>query len=64
MAELKPCPFCGSEYVAYMVTNDGTFGEIGFVCCRACSAKGAFKLIRNDTDDANKQAIEAWNWRA
>ena len=62
MAELKPCPFCGSEFVAYIEEQHSVFGLIGAVHCRKCSARGAFTLLSKGKSET--EAIEDWNNRA
>jgi Lar family restriction alleviation protein len=61
MAELKPCPFCGSESVAYIEEEHRVFGLIGAVHCRRCSARGAFTLLSKGKSET--EAIEAWDRR-
>ena len=73
MAELKPCPFCGSTYIrvgdSYTIDLLSIqFKEpIAFVECMNCYAvAGLFKKhykYRPDYD-AKNEAIKAWNTRA
>ena len=53
MAELKPCPFCGSEIIEY----DGTyvFGAWYVRCCRCGVNLPPFHT--------KEEAIKAWNTR-
>ena len=50
MAELKPCPFCGSDRV--MITRPITWQA----WCANCKAIGPWKVEKQD-------AIAAWNRR-
>lgn len=55
-AELKPCPFCGSENVR-VAENRMDYLFIGYsVHCNRCGAETSY------TKDKDK-AIEAWNKR-
>ena len=61
--ELKPCPFCGGEAMAYEIPahKHGLVGfpdysGCGFVECQKCSAAIA--------ENSKKEAIAAWNRRA
>lgn len=51
MAELKPCPFCGSDKIR--LTNWGLYR----CWCVNCLAKAADEI-------SEKEAIKAWNRRA
>ena len=58
MAELKPCPFCGSE--ARLFVNGGVR-----VICRKCDA--STKVLTDEmqySTNAVESVIEAWNRRA
>lgn len=58
MAELKPCPFCGSEAVGVSETAYGNYANIFFLAhCNSCGCRT--KSFR----DGDK-AVEAWNRRA
>lgn len=55
MAELKPCPFCGSSNVEACFADE--YGDIFTVICCACGSCGAVKITE-------QEAIEAWNKRS
>ncbi len=57
MAEVKPCPFCGSEVEAMKVS----YGIAGVITCKNCKTK--FVLPWNEAE-TKKDLIEAWNKRA
>ena len=58
MAELKPCPFCGSEdVVAKLCHVEYPTRSSWYVCCKNCD-KGDLISYLNE-----KRAIEAWNTR-
>ena len=58
MAELKPCPFCGSKYVFVRITHyaDGLSNTQYEVYCSECSAIGGSRI-------AEHKAREDWNRR-
>lgn len=58
MADLKPCPFCGSNDVdiRWYMPRRGN-GVLSFVLCYDCESSGPEK----PTDE---KAVEAWNRRA
>ena len=59
MAELKPCPFCGSEDIAVWESHSrfSSWSSSHFAQCNSCCATSdAFKTM--------EEAIEAWNRRA
>lgn len=74
--ELKPCPFCGGNRIAYsMKTATSNYERIyrTAMYCEDCNAYGGRVIVhpthsdRYDIErfDANKQAaIDAWNRRA
>ena len=80
MADLKPCPFCGSydtHYSQKRVQCDyGTNARYhAAVYCRKCNAYGRrvlsekadsrdYAAMRRVTDGLREKAIEAWNRRA
>jgi Lar family restriction alleviation protein len=76
MAELKPCPFCGSNKTAYSIkTATSNYQRIyhAAVYCVKCHSYGARVLIhpveRNRVsiernESYRRKAIEAWNRRA
>lgn len=57
MAELKPCPFCGSEdlHIDYEIENGSP--KTFYVVCMNCFAQGPFHYTE-------KIAIDAWNKRS
>jgi Lar family restriction alleviation protein len=59
MAELKPCPFCGSKAFLSEFVYDLELGRVKmqFVECNGCHAT----TYEYDTEE---EAIEAWNRRA
>ena len=54
MAELKKCPFCGSDNITMMGKRENCFPWIRCECCGASTS--AF--------ETQEEAIEAWNNRA
>ena len=57
MAELKPCPFCGSKDVSNSWYYDEAYeGKIFHVRCHKCAALGPIEATE-------QQAIDAWNRR-
>lgn len=64
VAELKPCPFCGSISYLFIGTANDISGnddeESIAVCCDfskgGCGSSGGYRLSR-------EKAIEAWNRR-
>lgn len=60
MAELKPCPFCGSNQldIFYYDPFDGYQGNCGsyVILCPRCRARVKY--------ETKAEAIEAWNRRA
>lgn len=52
MAELKPCPFCGSKDI-HMIPGDRTY----LCACFGCCATSAPRITE-------QQAIDAWNRRS
>lgn len=57
MAELKPCPFCGSEGVLINSGNHWTMVYYRVICKRSCCFMGTFC---SDPEIA----VEQWNRRA
>ena len=57
MAELKPCPFCGSKKVKV-----NQFKE--YVECDRCGATGPFISNQFLFRTTSKKAIAAWNKRS
>ena len=73
MAELKPCPFCGSQATTEVQVTQMGGGtdqiDFGIVCpsCnidRTCRLKINKKCTFKDVDEAMNLAIEAWNRRS
>lgn len=56
MAELKPCPFCGSKDLSDYTDEDHD-GMPGFVRCESCGADGPCLA------PTAAKAVEAWNTR-
>lgn len=54
MAELKPCPFCGSERIETNIISDT---PQAYLKCRRCG-------IEQSIYPTEENAIEAWNTRA
>ena len=60
MAEIKPCPFCGSiatDYGKNLNEKELQAKRIWNLCCVQCGAG-------TDYFETTKEAIEAWNRRA
>lgn len=58
MAELKPCPFCGSSAIALRKMPWTWVGEELWECkCKQCAVRMGLQYSR-------KKAVEAWNRRA
>jgi Lar family restriction alleviation protein len=67
MAELLPCPFCGSRD-AYMMTEHDSDG-LGFflnIKCGSCRAASGQQYVShgNDCPQTRAEVREAWNRRA
>lgn len=76
MTELKPCPFCGGNKIAYSIkTSTSNFKRIyhAAMYCKNCHSYGARVMVhpvetnrvvieRNESYE--EKAIEAWNRRA
>ncbi|MFC6349802.1 Lar family restriction alleviation protein [Stenotrophomonas sp. CW117] len=56
--ELKPCPFCGCDFLSLNRTDYGTF----WVNCPDCLACTGGVLLDDKTSRA--EAIAAWNRRS
>ena len=58
MAELKPCPFCGSGDIGLWESHSRftTWNNVHFVQCNACGAT-------SDAFPSIEEAIKAWNRR-
>lgn len=65
MAELKPCPFCGSDEILFMVEGhlipwEDKGLQLWYRChCYNCGVDG-----RDTSSKSVERAIEAWNRRA
>ena len=57
MAELKPCPFCGSKV---KVTCHSSFfaAPVYMIVCNGCNM-----LLSNKGKDTKKHLVEVWNRR-
>ena len=65
MAELKPCPFCGSSDIRVVVTVTGT--QIYCDNCLVSILRGPFaesESLAEAEEKSKPNAIEAWNRRA
>ena len=63
--QLKPCPFCGGEAIAYMFNKKS--GLTLWCECKICHAKTVGYLPEDDLDSfeqCKESAINAWNRRA
>ena len=65
MAELLPCPFCGSDDIACIVTF--SYVEIH---CRKCKATilrslamGKYDCLQDSEENIKPVAVKAWNTR-
>ena len=68
MAELKPCPFCGSKNVDFVDTPYWVIAKyqnkLSAVGCRDCGAfGGVFNKLALADEEAEKRAIKSWNRR-
>ncbi len=62
-SKVKPCPFCGSTEIQFVVTQGTKWGQVE---C-ACTARGAEVRTGYDTSDNapwHEDAIEEWNARS
>lgn len=66
MAELLPCPFCGSTDIRRIITT--SYCEIECHCCKAKISRGLFcgkyDCLADAENDFGKEANNAWNTRA
>lgn len=54
---LKPCPFCGDDYVYFLAdNNDLTPDGSGCVHCDVCETEGPFAY-------SEEEAVDGWNQR-
>lgn len=69
MANLKGCPFCGSDEISAWYKGV-RYGRIAYVECDVCGAKSkAFSYYSRDEEFDEKdrgviRAVDAWNRRA
>ena len=65
MAELKPCPFCGSTDIRRSITT--SYCEIECHYCKATIGRGLFcgkyDCLEDAENDFGKEANKAWNTR-
>lgn len=72
MAELKPCPFCGTRNtlggkpITVQTSSFGGSLRYVFVRCTTCNSQGTSFLwnMNSDISKYEQLAIEAWNRRA
>lgn len=59
MIKLKPCPFCGSDMVAFFPDEEQPYENTttGFIWCRDCG-------FSSDSYYSEAQVAEKWNRRA
>lgn len=57
MAELKPCPFCGSKDIKLTDRIEKNSPKTFYVWCLGCGTEGPFGL-------SPKSALDAWNKRS
>lgn len=69
MADLKPCPFCGTSEKVHLactakvpVTKDGPMQYPARVICTRCTYQVIFRYFHN-VESAEKFAVEMWNRR-
>lgn len=62
---LLPCPFCGSDNLG-IATGDLQPDDLyeAHVCCENCSATGSNVFWYETEEEAESEAIAAWNRRA
>ncbi|WP_432352986.1 Lar family restriction alleviation protein [Anaerotruncus rubiinfantis] len=65
MADLKPCPFCGSKAEYIERGNEHTGLKETSVHCTSCGTKQVHKWLKYkfDFDFVREKTIEAWNRR-
>lgn len=64
MAELLPCPFCGGKGRKFRMLHNEVTHKISFIAevgCDLCNAK--MLGLGATPDEANDNAIKAWNTR-
>lgn len=59
MINLKPCPFCGSDMVAFLPDEEQPYDHttLGFIYCSGCG-------FSSDSYYSEAQAAEKWNRRS
>ena len=65
MADLKPCPFCGSDRVIWL-NDPEDVAEIKGIYCLNCKAKVQWNIETKKTDTFGKtrnQWLDRWNRR-
>ena len=70
MADLKPCPFCGSEVIYETYSQEYAYGtKKPEIFCNACKAifsvedDSPYMDIEKDFKYRKEKTIEAWNRR-
>ena len=63
MADLRPCPFCGSEGLRYTILDISKEKVMAAVRCMQCLTCGPGECGK-DREEADAKAAEAWNRRA
>jgi hypothetical protein len=58
---LAPCPFCGSQPIAFVEVNDTTGLFVGKVACTECH--GGIHYCGRDRVEARERAIANWTKR-
>lgn len=61
MADLKPCPFCGSEAFATYKTGDDDIRRHSVHCRDRCGAQMGSRFVGHYSEES---AVNAWNLRA
>lgn len=71
MSEILPCPFCGTERVAYSVEHQNeyvSYRDVGTISCTGCGASitrfgDTSKPGYADNSHVREDCVEAWNTR-
>jgi Lar family restriction alleviation protein len=64
-AEIKPCPFCGSNDLCPDYKDRGSLNEyVSWINCGNCGVDGPISKWKNSYKEAELAAITAWNQRA
>lgn len=61
--DLRPCPFCGSRELRYMMLNVSKIKVMVGLKCQKCLTCGPGECGK-DREEAETKAAEAWNRRA